>query len=79
MTIFSVKLCARISRLHFGIQCRLANYGPFRKLKKLFEAIPATIEIEKDINGENMIHLRDCECKNRDDGEEEFVKVSPCK
>ena len=46
---------------HFGRQCRLANYGPFKRLKNLFEAIPATIEIAEDLNGERILHLRDCE------------------
>ena len=49
---------------HFGHQCRLADYGPFNRLKNLFEAIPATIEIKNNFNGERIIHLRDCECKN---------------
>ena len=49
---------------HFGRQCRLADYGPFNKLKNLFESIPATIEIKEDVNGERVIHLMDCVCKN---------------
>ena len=49
---------------HFGRQCRLADYGPFNRLKNLFESIPATIDIKEDANGDQVIHLRDCECKN---------------
>jgi hypothetical protein len=49
---------------HFGRQCRLADYGPFKRLKNLFQAIQATIEINKDNNGERILHLRDCDCKN---------------
>jgi hypothetical protein len=48
---------------HFGRQCRLADYG-LNRLKNLFEAIPATIEIKDGFNGERIIHLRDCDCKN---------------
>jgi hypothetical protein len=39
----------------------------FRRLKYLFEANPATIEITEDVNGERILHLRDCECKNSTD------------
>ena len=49
---------------HFGHQCRLADYGPFKRLKNLFQAIQTTIEIREDNNGEKILHLRDCECKN---------------
>ena len=45
----------------------MADYGPFKRLKSLFEAIPATIEITEEVNGERILHLRDCECKNSTD------------
>ena len=45
----------------------MADYGPFKRLKSLFEAIPATIEITQEVSGERILHLRDCECKNSTD------------
>ena len=43
---------------HFGRQCRLADYG-FKKLFKLFKAIPTTIEVTKDVEGKRILQLTD--------------------
>merc|ERR1719228_1467915 len=45
---------------HFGRQCRVADYG-FTKLIELFEAIPTTIEITEDVDGERILQLTDSE------------------
>lgn len=45
---------------HFGRQCRVADYG-FTKLIELFEAIPTTVEITEDADGERMLQLTDSE------------------
>merc|ERR1719419_1996797 len=45
---------------HFGRQCRVADYG-FTKLIELFEAIPLTVEITEDADGERLLQLTDCE------------------
>merc|ERR1719219_3222592 len=45
---------------HFGRQCRVADYG-FTKLIELFEAIPTTIEITEDVDGERILQLTDAE------------------
>merc|ERR1719273_2121165 len=43
---------------HFGRQCRVADYG-FTKLIELFEAIPFTVEITEDADGERLLQLTD--------------------
>merc|ERR1719483_1381938 len=48
---------------HFGRQCRVADYG-FTKLIELFEAIPTTIEITEDVDGERILQLTDSERLN---------------
>lgn len=48
---------------HFGRQCRVADYG-FTKLIELFEAIPTTIEITEDADGERILQLTDGERLN---------------
>jgi len=45
---------------HFGRQCRVADYG-FTKLIELFEAIPTTIELTEDVDGERLLQLTDSE------------------
>ena len=45
---------------HFGHQCRVSDYG-FAKLIELFEAIPTTIEITEDADGERILQLTDSE------------------
>jgi len=48
---------------HFGRQCRVGDYG-FTKLIELFEAIPTTIEITEDADGERILQLTDVERLN---------------
>ena len=45
---------------HFGRQCRVADYG-FTKLIELFEAVPLTVEITEDADGERLLQLTDGE------------------
>ncbi len=45
---------------HFGRQCRVANYG-FSKLIELFEAVPGTVEVTEDADGERLLQLTDAE------------------
>jgi len=45
---------------HFGRQCRVSDYG-FSKLMELFEAIPMTVEITENANGERLLQLTDSE------------------
>ena len=42
---------------------RVADYG-FTKLIELFEAIPTTIEITEDVDGERILQLTDSERLN---------------
>ena len=45
---------------HFGRQCRVADYG-FTKLIELFEAVPGTVEVTEDPDGERLLQLTDSE------------------
>ncbi len=45
---------------HFGRQCRVADYG-FSKLIELFEAVPGTVEVTEDADGERLLQLTDSE------------------
>ncbi len=45
---------------HFGRQCRVADYG-FSKLIELFEAVPGTVEVTEDADGERLLQLTDAE------------------
>ncbi|XP_043205020.1 meiosis regulator and mRNA stability factor 1-like [Amphibalanus amphitrite] len=41
---------------HFGRQCRVSDYG-FGKLAELFEAVPETVQVSSDEDGEKLIQL----------------------
>ncbi|XP_037093622.1 meiosis regulator and mRNA stability factor 1-like [Pollicipes pollicipes] len=41
---------------HFGRQCRVSDYG-FGKLAELFEAVPDTVQVTSDEDGEKLIQL----------------------
>lgn len=45
---------------HFGRQCRVSDYG-FSKLIELFEAVPGTVEVTEDADGERLLQLTDSE------------------
>ena len=45
---------------HFGRQCKVADYG-FSKLIELFEAVPGTVEVTEDADGERLLQLTDAE------------------
>jgi len=45
---------------HFGRQCRVSEYG-FTKLIELFEAIPETVDITEDMDGERLLQLTEAE------------------
>ncbi len=45
---------------HFGKQCRVSDYG-FNKLIELFEAVPGTVEVTEDADGERLLQLTDSE------------------
>lgn len=45
---------------HFGRQCRVSDYG-FNKLIELFEAVPGTVEVTEDPDGERLLQLTDSE------------------
>ena len=53
-------ICRWLNCIATIVSCALADYG-FTKLIELFEAIPLTVEITEDADGERLLQLTDCE------------------
>ncbi len=52
-------MCVRVCMVIF-FSSRVAEYG-FSKLIELFEAVPGTVEVTEDPNGERLLQLTDSE------------------